>query len=208
MTSRQTALSGALFLPAFVAGLALVNNPDLSSTPDAFARYYASSGNRAHLIASGMLLAVSALLWVVFATGLRERLAETTATRIAAAGAVVTATLIGVTGTLISVIPFAMTFSSAPAPGVDLARYLPIGGYLALTVFGMPMAALTIGAVCIASLRQGVLPRWLAWSGLVTAVLLLGSVEFFPMAALVLWIAAACTVMSRRPLRIPLPTTA
>jgi hypothetical protein len=207
MTSRQTALGGALFVPAYVVGLALVNNPDLSSTPAAFARYYASSGNRAHLIAAAVLLAVSALLWVVFAIGLRERLAETTATRLAAAGTVATAALIGVAGTLISAIPFAMTFSSAPAPGVDLERYLPIAGYLALTVFGMPMAALTIGAVCVASLRQGALPRWLAWSGIGAAILLVGSVEFFPMVALVLWVAASCVVLSRRPLRIPLPTT-
>jgi hypothetical protein len=208
MTSRRTALAGALFLPTFVAGLVLVNNPDQSSPAATFTRYYESGGNRAHLIVSGISLSLAALLWVVFTTGLCERLGETTGARIAAAGAVATAALIDVAGALLSAISFAMTFSSAPAPGVDVARYLPIGGYLALTVFGMPMAALTIGAVCVSALRQGVLPRWLAWSGVVTAVLLIGSVEFFPMVVLVLWIAAACVVLARRPLRIPFPASA
>jgi hypothetical protein len=40
------------------------------------------------------------------------------------------------------------------------------------------------------------------------AIVLLGSLEFFPMPALVLWVAATCIVLARRPLRIPLPAAA
>lgn len=203
MTSRHTALAGAVFAPAFAAGVLLVNNPD-GDAPDArFAVFYGDAGNRTRLIVAGALLCVAALSWLLFATGLRERLGSGTPGRIAGAASTVAAALICVCGALLAAVPL----GNAPVPGADVDRVLPLAGYVTLCLFAMPAAALTLAAIGIGALRQHALPRPLAWSALVAAVLLLGSLEFFPMAALVLWVAATVLVLARRPLRIPLPAT-
>jgi hypothetical protein len=207
MTSRQTSAAGLGFVATFVAGLGLVNNPDTDSAPARFTSYYAQSGNRAHLIAAAGLFSLSALAWVLFASGLRERLSSPSAGRVAAMAAGAAASLIGVCATLMAAIPVAITVSHAPLPGVDMARFLPLAGYVTLTFFAMPLVALTLAAVSVDTLRAGLLPRWLGVSGLVAAVLLLGSVVFFPMLALIAWVLAASITLGRRPLRIPLPVT-
>jgi hypothetical protein len=63
--------------------------------------------------------------------------------------------------------------------------------------------ALMLAATAAVALGTGVLPRWLAWSAVVTAVLLLASVPFFvadpPTFMLaILWIIAASVVLIRR----------
>lgn len=208
MTSRRTALAAAIFVVTFVAGLFLVNNPDTNSSAETFARFYAQSGNRVHLVLAAALLSASAVAWIVTANGLRERLGDGAATRIATTAAAATAALIGVAGTMLAAIPAAMAFGSAPAPGTDMARFLPQAGYAALTLFAMPTAALTVTAVCIAALRTGALPRWLAYFGFVASLALLGSLEFIPMLLFVIWVVATAVVLARRPLRIPQAVTA
>jgi hypothetical protein len=207
MTSRQTALVGALFIPLFVAALLLVDNPDGNSSDAAFNAWYSDGTNRAHLIVSAALFLCAAIAWILFVTGLRERIGGI-ANSIAGTGAAVTAAMLAVCGTLLAAIPAAITFGSSPVPNADLARVVPLGGYVALGLFAMPFAGLTLVAVCIGGLRAGTVPKPLAWTGIVAAVALLGSLEFFPMLALVLWVAAACAVLARRPLRVPLPATA
>jgi hypothetical protein len=209
MTSRQTSAAGAVFVAAFVAGLMLVNNPDGDSSPATFAAWYASRGHRVHLILAAILLSLAGLAWIVFVSGLRDRLPENAAVgRIAGACAAATSAMLGVAGTMVAAIPAAMSIGGTPAPGVDLERLLPHAAYAALTLFAMPAVALTLVVVSVAALRTGALPAALAWGGIATAVVLLASLEFFPMIALVLWVAAASVVLARRPLRIPQAITA
>jgi hypothetical protein len=207
MTSRRTALASVVFIAAFVAALLLVNNPDTDAAPATFVRYYSNAGNRAHLIAAAALMSVAALAWLVVSAGLRDRVGDGVAGRIATAGSGAAAALLGVCGTLLGVIPLAMSESGAPVPGTDLARFVPLAAYIALAMFAMPAIGLTVAAVCVAALRTAALPRWLAWLGIVAAVLLLGSLFFFPMAVFVVWMISTAIVLARRPLRIPLPAT-
>jgi hypothetical protein len=208
MTSRQTALAGAIFIPAFLLGLFLANEPDPSNSGASLAAWYGVHAHRVHLLLGAGMLCLAALAWIVFVNGLRDRVAGGTAGRIATTASAMTASLLAVTGALYAAVPAGMAFGGAPAPGPDAARFLSEGSYIALGLFAMPAASLTIAVVALAARRSGALPAGLAWSGIVAAVLLLGSVEFFPMLALVLWVAAACVVLARRPLRIPLPTAA
>jgi len=207
MTSRQTALAGAIFVPAFLLGLFLADEPDPSNSPSVLAAWYRVPAHRVHLIAGAAMLCVAALAWVVFISGLRERVASETAGRIAAAASIMTASLLAVAGTLYAAVPAAMVFGGAPAPGPDAARFLSMGSYLAVGLFAMPAVSLTLVALAVSARRSGALPAGLTWAGVVAAVFLLGSVEFFPMLALVLWVIATCIVLARRPLHIPLPTT-
>src|SRR5689334_18531415 len=129
MTSPRTSLAAAIFVVTFVAGLLLVNNPDSDSSPATFAQWYAKSGNRVLLVLSAVLLSASALAWIVTVAGLRERVGDGAAARVATAASGASAALIGVGATLLAAIPAAMTFGSAPAPSVDLERFLPQAGY-------------------------------------------------------------------------------
>jgi hypothetical protein len=208
MTSRRTALAAAIFVVAFVAGLLLVDNPDTNSGAATFAHWYSQRGNRIHLILSAVLLSFAALAWIVTVNGLRERIGDGVAARIATTAAAATATSIGVAGTLIAAVPAAMAFGSAPRPGVDLVRFLPQAGYVALTIMAMPAAALTVTSICIGGVRSGTLPRWLAVLGYAASLALLASLEFIPMVVFVVWVIATAVVLARRPLRIPLPAAA
>jgi uncharacterized protein DUF4386 len=208
MTSRRTALACAIFTVTFVAGLLLVNNPDTDSSAETFVRYYSGTGNRAHLIAAAALMCIAALAWIVAVAGLRERVGDGAAGRVATTASAVAAALLGVCGTLIAVIPLAMSESGAPAPGADVARFVPLAGYIVLAMFAMPAIGLTVAAICVAALRTATLPRWLAWLGIAGSVLLLVSLFFFPMVVFVVWMVATAVVLARRPLRIPLPATA
>jgi uncharacterized protein DUF4386 len=208
MTSRRTALACVVFTVTFVAGLLLVNNPDTDSSARTFARYYSATGNRVHLIAAASLLCVAALTWIVVIAGLRDRVGDGAAARVATAGSSAAAALLGVCGTLLAAIPLAMSESGAPAPGADVARFVPLAAYIALAMFAMPAIGLTVAAICVAALRTATLPRWLAWLGIAGSVLLLVSVFFFPMVVFIVWMVSTAVVLARRPLRIPLPATA
>jgi hypothetical protein len=208
MTSRQTALAGAVFVPAFLLGLFLANEPDPSNSPAVLAAWYGVRAHRVHLLLGAAMLCLAGLAWIVFVSGLRDRVAHGAAGRIATATSAMTASLLGVAGVLYAAVPAGMAFGGAPVPGPDAARFLSMASYIAVGLFAMPAVSLTLVVVSLAARRSGALPAGLAWSGVCAAVLLLGSVEFFPMLALVLWVVAACVVLARRPLRIPLPSTA
>jgi hypothetical protein len=209
MSSRQTALAGAIFVPAFLLGLFLADEPDPSTSPAGLAAWYGVRAHRLHLLAAAAMLCVAALAWVVFVNGLRERVVTSeTAGRIASAASIMTGSLLAVAGTLYAAVPAGMTFGGAPEPGPDAARFLSMGSYLAVGLFAMPAVSLTLVAIAVSAQRSRALPTGLTWAGILAAAVLLGSVEFFPMLALVLWVSATCIVLARRPLRIPLPTTA
>jgi prepilin signal peptidase PulO-like enzyme (type II secretory pathway) len=50
----------------------------------------------------------------------------------------------------------------------------------------------------IISLQTGALPQWLAWLGIVAAVVLVFAVIFLPMIALLIWVLAVSIVMLMR----------
>ena len=69
----------------------------------------------------------------------------------------------------------------------------------------MPAAALVIGCFAWAALRDGALPRWLGWLGVVcVAVTVAATAAFigqFAIPALLIWTLAAAWVLSRPEIR-------
>jgi hypothetical protein len=59
-----------------------------------------------------------------------------------------------------------------------------------MNVYAMKMAGVFMISTCTLSLRTGILPRWMAYLGLVLALVLLFSLGFLPWAPLVfpLWV--------------------
>ena len=63
---------------------------------------------------------------------------------------------------------------------------------------GTIAAILLIGAVSLAALRHGVLPRWLGWAGFPAAALLPLAVSFVGFLVLALWVLAVSVALAFR----------
>ena len=61
-------------------------------------------------------------------------------------------------------------------------------GYVLHATGGVGAAALIV-AVSLAALRAGLVPAWAGWVGVVVGILALGSVFFFPMVLIAVWLA-------------------
>lgn len=203
MTSRQTALAGALFGPAFGAALLLVSPPDGGDSDAAFTRFYADQGHRTSFLVGGVLMGIAALAWIVFSIGLRARAGDGTPGRIASGASLVGAALMCAGAALVMAVPGSISINHAPVPDPDLLRLVVFAGYTTLTVFAMPAVAVGLVAAMAGGLGEELLPRPLAWTAFAVAALLLLSVAWFPMLLLALWAVAAAVVLARRPLRIP-----
>ena len=68
-------------------------------------------------------------------------------------------------------------------------------GYAMILLGGGFAAAVLVLATSIISLQTGVLPQWLAWGGILAAIVLLFSVFFLPMVALLIWVLAVSGVL-------------
>ena len=69
---------------------------------------------------------------------------------------------------------------------------------LLLLASGMLAAILLVGAVSLASLRHGPLPRWLGWAGFPAAALLPLAISFVGFLVLALWVIAVSAALAFR----------
>lgn len=138
------------------------------------------------------LLTISALAFLVFLSGLRERLA------LAEGGPGGLARLGFAAGVLFVAMVFVMAVAAGSVAGgvefqdepVDagVARFAPHIGFGALLIPGMLSAGLLLVCTSVLTLRTGVLPVWTAWLGFLAAIALLFAVFFLPAIALPIWV--------------------
>jgi hypothetical protein len=96
---------------------------------------------------------------------------------------------------LYAAVPAARVFSKAPAPSPDISRYMLGASYGTLVMFSALAAALFTATACIAALRVGAMPRWLAIAGIPFALLMLAN-AVMPMAAITLWFVVASITLA------------
>jgi len=210
-SARATAWGGIAFAILYVAGVMTMfaGTPDDTNidrparyTAD-WVKYYADSGNRTTALIGAYLLVAAGIAAVVFGAHLRERLGAAGAGgsgRIAFAGTIMLGTLTIVAAVAVAWIPGAVAFGDVPAPQGELAGFAAQLGFGALLVGGGMTGALVLMAAGIGSIRTGALPKWLAWAGIVVAVIVGALGAFFvPMLLLVLWMLVAGIVGLRRP---------
>jgi hypothetical protein len=91
----------------------------------------------------------------------------------------------------------AVEFRDAPVPGPDAVAMARALSYTFFFVYALRAAAVFVIVTCTIGLRGGGLPRWLAISGYVIAVILLLSVSYFSVVALLFpaWVAAVSVVL-------------
>ena len=83
----------------------------------------------------------------------------------------------------------------------DIVRVLPQMGSLLLLLGGGFAGILLLLATSILIFRTGVLPRWLAWFGIVVAIALVFDVTYMNIVPLLAWVVGASIVLLRRQTR-------
>jgi hypothetical protein len=180
------------FVVFFVAGV-LVGNTPTDSAPDAsWVASYATSGKQGSYLATGVCLILAALCLAGFLTHLWTRIARTRPAQtlsplpIVAAG--IAATCMAAGGALMGVVGGDMLLGSTPLPNADLLRFCNDLGFVMVGVPGMLAAALSIACLAVQAHTAGIFGARMRAFSLVVAVILLGSLEFLPIAALLIWL--------------------
>ncbi len=198
---RWAPLGGVIFVVLLVIGVALIgDHPDPDAVDGEIKDYLGDSGRQTNNIVGAYLwvLAGIALLW--FLTHLRGVLrtaegAPGTLSNLGFAAGLVFTVLLMSGGATIAAVAGAIEFRDAPITETDLVRTLPQMGYAMILLGGGFAAVVLVLTTSIISLQTGVLPQWLAWLGIVAAIVLLFAVIFLPMVALLIWVLAVSGVL-------------
>ncbi len=200
--ARWEPLSGIAFVILFVVGF-LMNNPPGDDASDAeWHNYFADRGNRITTTISAFLLVFAGLALLTFLTTVwstirrRRALPDTpNPLPVVAAGAAGLSLALG--GILQAGVSGAMIFGSLREPGADVLRLVGDLSFPFIAVAGMFAASLSLAALTVQGFAAGFFGRKLLIFGLVIAVGLLGSVFFFPMLLLVIWVIVITIVLMR-----------
>jgi hypothetical protein len=162
---------------------------------------YASHGKQVQHLASGVLLVLAALALMTFLTHLwttvvaARRPQPVSPLPLVAAG--VAAACIAVGGILMAGISGSALIGSAPIPSAEVLRLGNDVGFAMVGVAGMLAAALSIACVSVQARSAELFSRRLTRFSLVVAVLLLGSVAFVPILALLIWLIVVAVALTR-----------
>lgn len=201
--TRRAPWTGIAFVVFFLGGVVVSSPPD-DSAPDArWVANYATSGKQASHLATGILLILSGLCLMTFLTHLWTTVSEARRPQaisllpIVAAG--VSAACIAVGGAFMGTIGGVMLLGSSPMPAADLLRFCNDIGFVMVGVPGMLAASLGIACLSVQAHRAGIFGKRLLSFSLVVAVVLLASLEFFPIVALLIWLVVVAVALLRRP---------
>jgi hypothetical protein len=197
--SRWEALSGLAFVALFAGGVA-VSSPPADNAPDS--RWIASYTGHAHQaghLATGLLLVLAGLSLLAFLTGIWRRMAiaDSTLSPLPVVAAAVSASCIAVGGIVMAVISGGELIGSYPLPGADVLRLTNDLGFALAGVAGMIAAGLSVACLSVQGYRLGLFGPKTRIFGIAVGVVLLASIAFIPIIALLIW----AVVMAIRSLR-------
>jgi hypothetical protein len=176
---RLAAVAGLAFVVLYVGSFAL--GIEVGPSDREILDYYGDSGNRSQEVVAFFLIAAAALAFIVFAGALRSLIARAEQQRamlaaLAWAGGITYAVLV-LAGNAVSRAPAFAATSDDFELHPDTSRLVGDAGLL-LFASGAIAAILLVVAVSLATLRHGLLPRWLAWAGFPAAALLPLAIAF------------------------------
>lgn len=189
--TRWAALPGLAYVVLYVVAFSL--GIEVGPSDREILEHYADSGARSKEVVAFFLLAGAALLFVVFALGLRSRIVDPSLSALAWAGAVGYAVLL-LAGNAVSRAPAFASMTEAFRLDPNTRRMVEDVGFLVLAS-GAIAAMLLVIAVAIASLRFRAFPRWLGWTSVVAAPLLPLAVGFVGFLVLFVWVLAGSAAL-------------
>lgn len=206
-SQRLAPLSGIAFVVLVAVGFIAVggNTPDVNDTPTKITSYWADHHDKQ--VVAAILVALGAIFLAIFTASLRDRMRG-------ARGEGLWQNLILIGGGA-SVAGFlvAVGFHVALADGGD--HHFSADAMVALNAldndsffaFAIPLAIMLLGAAG-ATLKVGVLPRWLGWTALVLAIAGFTPLGFISFGLTGIWIIIAGILLSQRAAPASTTTTA
>jgi hypothetical protein len=201
---RWAPLGGIIFVVLMVAGSFLVADvPDADAPEQEIADYLGDEDNHTRNIIGAYMWTVGGLAFLWFLTHLRSVLrgAEggTGALSNLAFGAGVAFTAVWMTSAAgYAAVAFAIELRDALVSDPDVVRVLPAMAGLLLLLGGGFAGILLLLAASVVIYQTGVLPRWLAWLGIVAAIALLFDVIYLNILPFWAWVFVASVVLLMR----------
>jgi len=201
---RWAPLGGIIFVVLLIIGVGLIgDHPDPDASNQEISDYLGDSGAHTRNIIGAYLWAVAGIAFLLFLAQLRSVLraaegAPGTLSNLGFASGLVFTVLLMTGGAAIAAVAGAVEFRDAPITEADLMRTLPQMGYAMVLLGGGFAAIVLVLTTSIISLQTGVLPQWLAWLGILAAIILLPAIIFLPMVALLIWVLAVAGVLLMR----------
>ncbi|HEY1479188.1 MAG TPA: hypothetical protein VGF46_04130 [Gaiellales bacterium] len=198
--SRLASWTGVAFIVSFVASTVVSSPPRDSVSNARWIASYTGDGNQEQHLATGVLLIVAGLCLAAFLTqiwSMVEARGERRISPLPVVGASIAAACMAVGGALMGVVSGDTLIGSSPLPGADLLRFCNDLGFVMVGVPGMLAVSLTLAILSIQAHAVGLFGTRMRWFTLAVAIILLGSFEFFPIAALLIWVIAAAIALPR-----------
>lgn len=199
---RVAPYSGVAFVVFFIASVVVSSVPKGTASDHAWLAAYATQAKQAGHLATGVLLVLAALSLMTFLTHLWTRVSEAGDPRavsplpVVAAG--VSAACIATGGILMAIASGSALIGSTPIPGPDVLRIGNDAGFAMVGVAGMFAAALSVACVSIQARDAGIFGARLTRFSVAVAVVLLASVVFVPILALLVWLVTVTVTLTRR----------
>jgi hypothetical protein len=201
-----SSLGGIAFSVLAVVGAMFLYDGPSDSSPAKMAAWYGSGSHRTHINVGWLLVGLALLCLIWFVAAVRERVAV--AEQAAAPGSSFLTALVTIGGTAfiaagvcqIGIASGIKTMSDDTYHHQVYSGVIHAAGdasYVILAGSGIAMASM-IFALALASFAYGLLPRRVAWFGVVAGVAAIFSLFFFTMLVWLLWIAVASVVLYRR----------
>jgi hypothetical protein len=201
---RWAPIAGIAFVVLMVVGSMLIGDvPAPDASAQEIATYLADSGNHTRNIIGAYLWVIGALAFVWFLVRLRNDLRRAeggtgSLSSLTFAAGVAFAAVWMVSAVVFAAVPFAIELRDAPISDHDLVTLLPATGRLLLLLGAGFAGLLVVLATSLAILRTGVFPRWLAWLGIVAAIVLLFDVIYLTIVPFWTWVFIVSIVMLMR----------
>ena len=201
---RWAPLSGIVFVVLMLTGAFFVTDvPEADASAQEIAGYLADSDNHVRNIIGAYMWVLGGLAFLLFVSHLRSVLSRAeggsgTLSNVAFGAGVVFTAVWSVSAVALAAVAYAVESSDAPVSNPDVVRVLPQMAGLLLVLGGGFAGILLLLATSILTFRTGVLPRWLAWFGILVAIALVFDVIYMNIVPLLAWVVGASVVLLRR----------
>lgn len=204
------AIAGIAFALLFFATLMIVKLPGGDDTNQVYADYFIEESRFTDHTIVAYMIAAAGIAFLVLLSSLRDRLLardpdENGLHTLALGSGLLFVGALFVAGAAAYAVPASIEIGEEAQFGADIAR-VPWIASIALLLYGMIAASVSIASLSVLMLRTHALPKWLAVFGFVAAFILLFGYVYMPMMILPVWTIAA-SVGLLRPAREPERTT-
>jgi hypothetical protein len=199
--ARWAPLTGIAFVVFFLGSIVASSPPSDKASDAAWVANYTGHTHVTQHLVTGVCLILAALSLLSFLSTTWARVAGNrqfgALSPIPLVAAGVASACIAVGGVLMGAIA-ATIQGTGHAPNADLLRFCNDVGFVMVGLPGMLATALSVACLSVQGRRSELFGRRMMIFGLIVAVILLASLAFIPIAALLIWLVVTAIVLIRR----------